>query len=159
MQMDKDKIIEEINKAEQHLAKLRKELEKPDGKVWKPRLGEKYYSLKNDGAWYSLSWGNSIGDKERWKYGNVYKSTKRAELAANKRLIRVQLERYALEHNEIFKDKDTSSIRILRESNEIVVVSGGLWWSDEVLFSSRNIAYDAINEIGEYNLKLLLRNN
>ena len=47
--MNKQEIIDEINKTKEHLANMKKMLEECECKRWKPEPNEEYYYVSEDG--------------------------------------------------------------------------------------------------------------
>ena len=52
---------------------------------WKPKEGEEYYFVDNDGRIEVVEWGEDVeGDNDRYSFGNIFCTTKKAEEAKEK---------------------------------------------------------------------------
>ena len=100
----KDKVIE----LETTLSELKVEIEKKENeikdekieKVWKPKRNEKYYTLYSSGAIFTEIWTDSSNDNNRYNLGHCFKTEGEVIKEINKRILLVELERWALENNE-----------------------------------------------------------
>lgn len=98
--MNKQKIIDEINKAKEHLANLEKMLKECECERWKPEPNEEYYYVSED---CKIVQARNCGWEpaaNRVKFYNCFKSEKQAEAEAEKILVRRQLEDIARRLNE-----------------------------------------------------------
>ena len=97
--MNKQEIIDEINKAKEHLTNMEKMLKECNGR-WKPELNEEYYYVNQVGATSRDINGKFDIDVERYRAYNCFKTKKQAELEAEKILVRRQLEDVARRLNK-----------------------------------------------------------
>lgn len=123
-------------------------------KVWKPKIGEHYWYLYDDGKISTITWCGSKLDADRYKLGNCFRTEEEAEFAREKKKVEVELERYAKEYNDperdvwngfnercgihydcLRGDLDTSTMYQFRDIGAIY-------------FTSKEIAEDAANKVG-----------
>ena len=98
--MNKQEIIDEINKTKEHLANMKKMLEECECKRWKPEPNEEYYYVSENGKIVqtrNYGWEPAVN---RVKFYNCFKSEKQAEAEAEKILVRRQLEDIARRLNK-----------------------------------------------------------
>lgn len=100
--MNKEEILDEINKTKEHLANMEKMLEKGD-EMWKPEKGEMFYYLNSYNIAISETWDASCSDAEHYNIYNCFKTREQAEQEAEKILIRRQLEDIARRLNKGIK--------------------------------------------------------
>ena len=162
--MNKQKILEEINKTEEHLANMKKMLEECKYERWKPEKGKTFYFLNSHNTAISETWSADCSDARHYNIYNCFKTREQAEAEAEKILVRRMLENIARRLNKDNKidwndDKQFKySICINSSDNEIT-------WDSEVLYISQGVVYCldmnfynvAIQEIGEERLKKYLR--
>ena len=161
--MNKEEILDEINKTKEHLANMEKMLEKCDEK-WKPEKGEMFYYLNSYNIAISETWDASYSDAEHYNIYNCFKTREKAEQEAENILIRRQLEDIARRLNkgkEIDWNNDnqykyclvyaTGYQHINQDSNINVIRQGTVYCLDK---SFKDVA---IQEIGEERLKAYLR--
>ena len=98
--MNKQKIIDEINKTKEHLANMEKMLEKCECKRWKPEPNEEYYYVSEDGKIVQTRNCGWEPAANRIKFYNCFKSEKQAEAEAEKILVGRQLEDIARRLNK-----------------------------------------------------------
>ena len=164
--MDREEILDEINKTKEHLANMEKMLEDKEckHKRWKPEYYDRYYYVSEEcTAMESRAWIEYTVD-ERYRRYNVFKTEEEAKREAEKILVRRQLEDIARRLNKGNKidwnnDKQFKYfICIDGRDNEII-------WDREVRYISQGIVYCldinfcnvAIQEIGEQRLKAYLK--
>ena len=100
--MDKQKLQEEIEKARAHLANMEKMLEQCEHERWKPEKKETYYFVNSECEVYE-TWRSSINfipDKKRYNVYNCFQTYEQAEAEAEKILVRRMLEDIARRLNE-----------------------------------------------------------
>ncbi len=94
--MDKDELINEINKTKEHLANMEKMLVECEYERWKPKEDETYYSISEIGS--IIETDTRLGTitetitKAREAFCNVFQTREEAEQEAEKILVRRQLE-------------------------------------------------------------------
>ena len=90
--MNKEEILQEIEKTKEHLGNMEKMLEECGCKRWKPKYNDRYYYVSEEcTAMESRAWAEYIVD-ERYRRYNVFKTEEEAKQEAEKILIRRQLE-------------------------------------------------------------------
>ena len=162
--MDREEILDEINKTKEHLANMEKMLEKNDER-WKPKDFSPYFYVDScmkieQSEFYNDTYIHS----ERYNTYSTFKTKEEAEQEAEKILVRRMLEDIARrlnKGNKIDWDNDKQFkyfICIDGRDNEII-------WDREVRYISQGIVYCldinfcnvAIQEIGEQRLKAYLK--
>ena len=129
-------------------------------KVWKPKESEKYYVFDEEVNIVRQYWANDEFDNIRYEIGNCFKTEEEAQKTLEKINIYMQLKRYAEEHNTEKIDWNNSYQTKFYLYYEI---DGNLEIGDvccskhigQVYFTSEEIAEQAIEEIGEDNIKKL----
>ena len=131
-----------------------------ESKVWKPQLCDKFWSINALGDIAATYWQSTNDSHEAlWLMGNVFKTKEEAEFAVEKRKVKVELQRYADEHNECEIDWEDSSqekkyIKFHHDYNEFSIRNSFVeQHSNTVYFTSKEIAEQAIQAIGEERLK------
>lgn len=121
----------------------------------KPNIGDKYWFITASGDICYDFWSNGVTDNLRYKIGNVYYSEAEAEFALEKQLVTQELKDFALVHNERKLKWKSGNIRYyiyLSDYSLIPEIKINNTWhskfSDTVYFTSREIAKQAIEEIG-----------
>lgn len=139
------------------LLSLVKKANKPKNKVWKPEVKEEFYTLFGDGSINELTWLNNAGEIKRYELGNCFKTKEEAKFAVEKLKVITELKRFALEHNEGEIDWNTRKknfyIYYSYYINRIDIDFATHMRESIVYFTSREIAEQAIQEIGEERLK------
>lgn len=82
------------------LLSLIEKANKPKNKVWKPEIGESYYSLSNEGLFIKVRYSGCHSEENRYSIGNCFKTREEGEFALERQKVTTELKRYALEHNE-----------------------------------------------------------
>lgn len=161
--MNKQEILNEIEKTKQHLADMEKMLKEDECKRWKPNDGERYYYVCDNGYPHDVTFSsNCLGDKSRYNWYNVFKTDQEAKTEAEKILVRRMLEDIARRLNKGIKidwyDNEQSKYCIELYCNDIITnfyyghkTQGAVYCLDE------NFKDIAIQEIGEERLKTYLR--
>lgn len=125
-----------------------------ESRIWKPGYGEWYWFIGTDGQINNCEWVNDRIDQGRYSMGDCFRTKKEATFAREKQKIKIELQRFADKHNDptkkewdgeyvhyyigydVSKDDLTSiPVAMVRRTNE-------------VYFSSKEIAEDAANKIG-----------
>lgn len=157
--MNKQEILEEINKTKEHLANMEKMLKECDER-WKPKDNEKFWYIDSFGCVnYSLFMSET---KIRFKNYNCFQTREQAKQEAENILIRRQLEDIARRLNkgqEIdWNDSEQPKYCIELVCNDITTTycfshkaQGTVYCLDE------NFLDVVIEEIGEERLKNYLR--
>lgn len=161
--MNRQEILNEINKTKEHLANMEKML-KECGDRWKPKYDEKYWYITNYGTVnYTLFMPNQ-NDDMRFKNYNCFPTREEAEQELKKILVRRQLEDIARRlnkgekidwHNE---EQPKYSIRFNYYPGKIVLDRCFRQQALGVVYClDKNFLDVAIQEIGEERLKACLR--
>lgn len=98
--MNKQEILNEINKTKEHLANLEQMLKKCECERWKPNSHDPYYYIDSTGSTNDTCFMPSSNDIKRFNNYNCFRTKKQAELEAEKTLIRRQLEDIARHLNK-----------------------------------------------------------
>ena len=160
--MNKQEILNEINKAKEHLANLEKMLEECEYERWKPNSCDPYYYIDAFGNVLSQIESGHYSDNVFWENYNCFQTREQAEQEAEKVLTRRQLEDIARRLNkgkEIdWYDGEQSKYCIELYCNNIMTnfylahkTQGTVYCLD------KNFKDVAIQEIGEERLKKYLR--
>lgn len=159
--MNKQELLEEINKTEEHLANMKKMLEECEDR-WKPKDNEKFWYIDSSGSVnYSLFMPET---ESRFKNYNCFQTREQAEQEAEKILVRRMLEDIARRLNKGEKidwnnqerakyclGYDNNDKRICQCANIFTVRQGTVYCLDE------NFKDIVIQEIGAERLKKYLR--
>lgn len=162
---DKEKILNEINKTEEHLANMKKILAECEYERWKPKKNETYYYVSSKGRVKQNMWTDEFTtEDEQYNFYNCFQTREQAEAEAEKILIRRQLENIARRLNKGKKpdwdDEDTKKyfIRFNYYQNRIELDrSFRQKLQGTVYCLNKNFLNVAIQEVGEERLKKYLR--
>ena len=162
--MDREEILEEINKTKEHLANMEKMLEDCESERWKPEPSEEYYCVDdgNDVRRVNFNTMNAY-DRDRIKAYNCFKTREQAEQEAEKILVRRQLEDIARRLNKGQKiDWNSTSPRkyhlCIDKADYIYTnVCYSVKYQGTVYCLDEKFKDIAIQEIGEERLKSYLR--
>lgn len=162
--MDREEILEEINKTKEHLANMEKILEECEYERWKPEKGKKYYFINSCNIVMCEIRDANYSDAARYDIYNCFKTREQAEQEAEKILIRRQLEDIARRldkgekidwHNE---EQPKYSIRFNYCPGKIVLDRCFRQQALGVVYClDKNFLDVAIQEIGKERLKKYLR--
>lgn len=163
--MDKEELLKEISKTEEHLVVMKKMLEGCEYKRWKPENDKIFYFVDSDGDVVDAYFDNSSNyDVGRYITYNCFRTKEQAELEAEKILVRRMLEDIAkrlnkdrvIDHykNNLFKyylylDCDN---KIYYGNHISISIQGAVY-----CLEGENFLNAAIREIGEERLKKYLR--
>lgn len=125
-------------------------------KVRKPKFRDKYWyiDIVNDRA-IRDAWLNTMVDNGRWALGNVFNTKEDAKFAIEKQKVKIELQRYADEHNNPKKEEwDGINNHYLICYDlilmKICIVDYASYMDGSVTyFTSSAIARDAIKKVGE----------
>ena len=131
-----------------------KETDKEQGvKVRKPRQSEEHFYINDDGAIIQSRWTNDSLDNGRWELGNVFFTKESAWFAREKKKVEVELQRYAEEHNGPIR---SDSFYLLYNNKDDGKLDYDVWSvckpQGGVQFASKQLVFDAIEEIGKYRI-------
>lgn len=125
---------------------------------------EKYYFIGFKGYIDSLKETNHAVDEHSYKVGNYFKTSEEAKFELNKRLVYQELKDYALEHNEYkINWEDETQIKWCISYNYDVKYESFYYycvWTlcdiGQIYFSSKKIAHEAVEAVGEDRIKKYL---
>ena len=161
--MNKEEILDEINKTKEHLANMEKMLEKCDER-WKPNSCDPYYYVDFFGNVLSQIESGHYSDNAFWESYNCFPTREEAETEAEKILVRRMLEDIARRLNKGQKiDWNNSNqykyclvyvndYQHINQDYNINIIRQGTVYCLDGTFRSV-----AIREIGEERLKAYLR--
>lgn len=103
--MNKQEILDEINKTKEYLANMEKMLEECEYKRWQPKDGEKYWYITNTNQLSQIDFTSERSykredDYQRWLTYNCFQTREQAEQEAEKILVRRILEDIARRLNK-----------------------------------------------------------
>lgn len=98
--MNKQEILEEINKTKEHLANMEKMLEECEYERWKPEKGKMFYFLNSYNIAISETWDADSSDAGHYNIYNCFQTREQAETEAEKILVRRMLEDIARRLNK-----------------------------------------------------------
>lgn len=160
--MNKQEILDEINKTKEHLADMEKMLEESQDERWQPKELEKYYYLSYNLEVWSDTNHNNLSDEEAIRVYNCFRTKEEAKKEAENILVRRMLECIAKRLNKGEKidwyNNDQSKYYIELYCDEIITnffnshkIQGTVYCLDG------NFLDVVIKEIGEERLKKYLR--
>lgn len=161
--MDKEEILQEIEKTKKHLANMEKMLEEYKDERWKPKPREEYYCVDDGNDVRRVIFNIvDIYDRDRIKTYNCFPTREQAEQEAEKILVRRQLEDIARRLNkgkEIdWSDSEQSKCCIRLYFDNIVMNYCYNYKTQGTIYClNENFKDVAIREIGEERLKKYLR--
>lgn len=162
--MNKEEILDEINKTKEHLANMEKMLGECESERWKPKDGEKFFFID---AWNRVCDKNykeiNVCCREYYDTFNCFKTREEAEQEAEKILIRRQLEDIAKRLNkgkEIdWKSESPRKYHLCIDRCDYIYsnVCYSTKYQGTVYCLDKNFLNIASQEIGEERLKKYLR--
>ena len=167
--MNKQEILDEINKTKEYLANMEKMLEECEYKRWQPKDGEKYWYITNTNQLSQIDFTSERSykredDYQRWLTYNCFQTREQAEQEAEKILVRRILEDIARRLNKGQKIdwNDRNQIKYSIHFNFYLDRIGrcyNLFQKEQgsVYCLDKNFLDVAIREIGEERLKAYLR--
>ena len=162
--MNKQKIIDEINKTKEYLTNIEKMLEEFEYERWEPENGEEYFYVDNVGIVQNALFDNTMGyHLALCRTLNCFKTEEEAQQEAEKILVRKQLEDIARRLNkgqEInWNDNNQLKYNIGFDFPLDIISIGALYrkLQGSVYCLSDKFKDVAIQEIGEERLKKYLR--
>ena len=134
---------------------------KKKSKVWKPKIENLYYYIdESEGVGFGYWGGNNWMDEYLYSIGNCFQTKEEAKFVVERLKVIAELKRFAQEHNEKeidWRDYGQCKYYIFCEFHEHVeyIDIGCLkeCKSNDIYFTSEEIAQQAINTIGEERLK------
>ena len=161
--MNKEEILNEIEKTKEHLANMEKILEEYSER-WKPNSYDAYYYIDAFGNVLSQIESGHYSDNAFWENYNCFQTREQAELEAEKILVRRMLEDIARRLNKNEKIDwmnneqpkyyfylDNPDNELISDFTRLRKFQGAVYCLD------RNFKDVAIKEIGEQRLKAYLK--
>lgn len=149
------------NLSEEEREQLMKLIQKSNGfksKMWKPNYGRKYFYINDCGAIINSKWYDDVIDTYRYEIGNCFKTKEETEFALEKVKVETELRRFAEENNEheidwTDEDQEKWCMCYNYDSKNIDTGYDNTLRTHYIYFSSKKIAKQAIDSIGEERLK------
>jgi hypothetical protein len=125
-----------------------------EGRIWKPEYGEWYWFISTDGRIHNCEWVNDRVDQGRYSMGNCFRTKEEATFTREKQQIKIELQRFADEHNDLDKEKwdginlhytiryDVGDEALTRSSSYVVQNI------NDIYFTSEDIVKNAVDYIG-----------
>lgn len=139
--MNKEELLKEIEKTEEHLATMKKMLEDCKYERWKPKKSEAYFYIDSDGAieqdWMTEEFST---DETRYNFYNCFRTVKEARQEVEKILVRRQLEDIARRLNRGIKIDwlDTTQCKYYIS---ISMPNNRLLWGQETFIKTEGVTY------------------
>lgn len=161
--MNKQEILEEINKTKRHLADMKKMLKECKCERWEPEKGKTFYYLNSYNIAISETWGADYFDAAHYNIYNCFQTREQAEAEAEKISVRRMLEDIARRLNKGRKiDWESESPRkyhLCMDKCDYIYtnVCYSTKYQGTIYCLDGNFKDIAIQEIGEERLKKYLR--
>lgn len=165
--MNKQEILNEINKTKEHLTNMEKMLEECEYKRWKPKDGEKYWYITNTNQLSQTDFTSERSykredDYQRWRTYNCFKTNEAAHAEAEKILIRRMLETISKKLNKGRKidwESPEYKFHLIIFNDDVISqeVCRKIKYQGTVYCLDGNFKDVAIEKIGEERLKAYLR--
>ena len=160
--MNKQEIIDEINKTKQYLANLENILKECESERWKPNSCDPYYYIDAFGNVLSQIKSGHYSDNAFWENYNCFQTREQAEQEAEKILVRRMLEDIARRLNKGVKidwnNYEQDKYRIELYKNNIITNFYNIHKTQGVVYClDKSFSNTAIKEIGEGRLIKYLR--
>ena len=134
--------------------------EKNKNKWWEPELDEKYYMICGDGSIDYNNYDFDGADRRIMGIGNCFQTEEQADFMVAKLKVIHELEKFAYENNEEEIDwNDTNQEKLYLTMNytdkciDIFYTYGWIYSPSNIYFTSKKIAKEAIETIGEERIK------
>ena len=128
-------------------------------KVWKPRECDEYYVINSESGIEKRYWNNDEYDIGSYELGDCFRTEEEVEKTLKKIKIYTQLKRYAEEHNNCLKYEESQiKYYIYYDYLKHDLCIGGNYdhiHIGQIYFTSYELCEQAIEEIGEDNIKKL----
>lgn len=150
-------LLDRISELEQQLAVLKTEIKK-ENKRWRSKNGDVYWLVGSNGK---PDWSyefNRDSDSFRYDTHNYFRTEEEAQKYANVLETERQLKKFADGHNDAidWSNNNQGKWHLYYNYSYYKVGISGHYWTKEprvIYFSSEEIAEQAINEIGEEEIK------
>lgn len=123
-------------------------------KVWKPKCGEWYWYISDNGVLHRSVWHGDYVDEARYSIGNCFRIEEDAEFVLEKQKIKTELKRFADTHNDPDKlewNKTNGHYEIVYnyrlgrlDFSELRSCSS----TDAIYFTSEELAKKAVETVG-----------
>lgn len=162
MKMEEIKLnLENLSKEERkQLMKLVEKANKPKTGRWKPNHGDRYWFIMDCSNGYYVThsdWDSETQDNQLYENHILYETKEKAEFAAEKKKIERELELFACTHDQPINWTDLKQLKYYfyfdYENEKIWVDFHCRHNAGEPHFSSKELCWQAIKEIGEERLK------
>lgn len=142
-------------KEREQLIKIIKKSNRSKRNIWKPEYDEWYFYVSGYGIVGSNVWINDYIDNGYYEIGNCFKTEEEAKFALEKLKVETELRRFAEENNEyeIDWENDAQEKWFIYYCDKICLYQTYITMRNDVYFSSKKIAKQAIDYIGEERLK------
>lgn len=155
--MNKTELQQKIVDMEKQLAELKKELDKKDKGIWKPKKLENYWYIDNDGKVLLDNNGEFSVDRNKINFNNHYKTEEEAIKQANYLKYTNLLRKYVEEHSEPIDWNDNEQKYCIwydHQLNKEIIISGTILQQQGTIYaSSEEVLKEAIDFVGEENIK------
>lgn len=149
------------NLSEKEREQLMKIIKKSNGSkrnIWKPEYDEWYFYVSGYGIVGSNVWINDCIDNGYYEIGNCFKTEEEAKFALEKLKVETELRRFAEENNEYEIDWENDAqekwfMYYNCDMKKIDIIYNTVLKTHCIYFSSKKIAKQAIDYIGEERLK------
>ena len=134
----------------------------PIEKRWRGKQDDVYYTVASEGHIVEDIEVESAYDEQCYQFGNYFKTEEEANFAREKHFTYQRLSDYALEHNTKEIDWENYSLSKFciaydyHNSDLFIDDMQTVKYPNTVYFTSEKIARDAVEEIGEDNIKKYL---
>lgn len=152
-----DELMRTYEATEAHLQKLGEEIEKlkqeqKQAKTgrWKPKSGDDYWYIDNNGYTLEGTWTDSFRDNRRYSIGDIFRTEEESEFESERLEVIAELKEYA---SEFVKDSKNWDFYWSYYSKKIKYI-----WSDKqkhpvLYFRTEEIAQQAVEAVGEDRVK------
>lgn len=163
--MNKEQILEEINKTERHLENMKKMLEECEYERWEPKENETFWYVDGTGTVIYSRYLLTDADKKLFKNYNCFQTPREAEQEVEKILVRRMLEDIArrlnkgeeIDWNDKYQCKFFLMIDFNQNNNLQLFEHYCVKYQGLVYCLDRNFKDVAIQEIGEERLITYLK--
>lgn len=147
--------LENLSEQEREsLMKLIEKANKPKSKVWKPKTGERYWSISMEGAILSYVWDNNYFDNKLYDVDNVFREEEAREEVIRRKMLK-RWKDLSIESGEDGNPWDGNSFHwyaYLDEDNVRISCLDSTHDAN-IFFQTREACEAAIGELGKDNVK------
>ena len=150
-----------IEELEEQIKKLQSEIDAIKGenrpnKRWMPEDGHNYFSIDSEGFIKCDTWHGYIGDENRYKMGNIFKTYEEAEFASERLEVIAELKEFAEPYDTNWEADFDNSHCYLYYDHETNAVDYGYVHTEksgDLYFKDKWDAKRAIAIVGEERIK------